>query len=213
MIYLVCAATGAAIGFIAFPGRDRAWVCFLMALTGVMFAGAMDLDRNGDASPFAQVMDPLAQVLATAIGLQGADHTQSRAPCPADPHSGNYGPSVIYDDTIRIIGSQQFISRVVVALHRLHETPSYRYAKALRIIEEAALPRDRWAQVSGRHTLISPHASTRSCTFLAGTIVHEGAHVIHGSGHGPVYAAQAQALREMGEPRAAAEAERMAANY
>lgn len=211
LAYLASAALGAGIAFVAFQGENRALVCALAALVGIMFAGAIDMEKRGDDAHLAKVLDPLANVLAVVIGMPNQPISDN--PCPPESNLGRYGDSARYDGSILITGSPEFVGRVVTALNRLYDTNSYRYAKALRHIEERNLRPGRWAQVSGRHTLITPRASTRSCTFLAGTIVHEGAHVIHGSGHGPVYAAQAQALREMGEPRAAAEAERMAANY
>lgn len=221
--FILAVSLSILITVIAFPRHNTAQICLCMALMGIMLVGFGDAEERGGNTVFAKIFDPFSEGLVRLIGLGGSlgvgseshyySASEINSSCPDDPHSGNYGPTVTYDDTIRIIGSPQFVSRVVVALHRLHETPSYRYAKALRIIEEANLPRDRWAQVSGRHTLVSPRAAARSCTFLAGTIAHEGAHVIHGAGHGPVYAAQAKALEEMGELRAARSALAMASRY
>lgn len=208
--YILAAALGFALGLIAFPGDNRLYVATLAAIIGVWFVGLADMDRNGSDARLAKVLDPFAGVVGRIIGMPGRPISDN--PCPPDDNPGRYGDAARYDG-ILITGSPEFVGRVVTALNRLYHTSGYRYARELRHIEERELQPGRWAQVSGRHTLVTPRAARRSCTFLAGTIAHEGAHVVYGSDHAPVYAVQARALREMGEPRAAIETERLASNY
>lgn len=211
-VYILAVAFGIGIAFVLMPSKpawEKLLLCLCFAFLGLLITGMAEIDERGDKAMAARILDPLSNILATITGIR--DGERSVNPCPPERNLGQYGESARYDG-ILIEGSPEFVSRVVTALNRLYDTPSYRYAKALRIIEERDLPRRIWAQVSGRHAMVSPRAAARSCTLLASTIAHEGAHVIHGSGHGPVYAAQAQALEEMGEPHAAQSALRMARN-
>lgn len=154
----------------------------------------------------------LAGLLAVAWHQSTSDYKRSVNPCPSERNIGRYGPAARYDG-ILITGSPEFVGRTVTALRRLDGLKSYRYALALRTITEARLDSRTLAQVTGRHAEVDPRTARMSCTLYAGIIVHEGAHVIHGAGHGPVYAAQAMALDEMGEPYAARAATRMAARF
>lgn len=210
MAFLISIALGVLVSVIAFPGRVTGQIAALMALLAFIIVGIVDAENSGGENQFTRLFDPLANGFARIIGMPG--NPISDNPCPADANPGRYGDAARYDG-ILITGSPEFVGRVVTALNRLYETPSYRFARELRHIEERELRPGRWAEVSGRHTLVTPKAARRSCTFLAGTIAHEGAHVVYGSDHGPVYAAQARALREMGELRAAVETERLASNY
>lgn len=154
----------------------------------------------------------LAGLLAVAWHQSTSDYKRSVNPCQPERNIGRYGPAARYDG-ILITGSPEFVGRTVTALRRLDGLKSYRYALALRTITEARLDSRTLAQVTGRHAEVDPRTARMSCTLYAGIIVHEGAHVIHGAGHGPVYAAQAMALDEMGEPYAARAATRMAARF
>lgn len=154
----------------------------------------------------------LAGLLVAALTQFGNDHERSVNPCPPDANPARYGPAARYDG-ILITGSPEFVGRTVAALNRLYRTPSYRFAKQLRQIDERELPRRVLAQVTRRYAEVAPHTARMSCTVYGGIIVHEGAHVVFGPGHGPVYAAQARALEEMGEPYAASAALRMSARF
>lgn len=145
------------------------------------------------------------------LGLKH-EYMHSVNPCPAEANLGRYGSAARYDG-ILITGSPEFVGRTITALRRLDGLKSYRYALTLKTITEARLDRRTLAQVTGRHAEVAPRTARMSCTIYASVIVHEGAHVIHGTGHGPVYTAQARALEEMGEPYAARTATLMAAKF
>lgn len=212
--YLAAAALGACVAYVAFPGKDRWIICLVSAIVGAVFAGAMDMEQRGSDAYLAKILDPLADSLAALVGADGVNaYAASANPCPAEDHPGQYGNLARYDGTIMISGSPEFVSRTVTALNRLYDTPSYRFAKALKRIEERQLSGRVLAQVSHGYAEVAPKTARMSCTIYAGIIVHEGAHVIYGSGHGPVYAAQARALEEMGETKAAGATLRLARNY
>lgn len=208
-MYLIAAVFAVILVLVAFHGRGNAFpLCICGVLLAWLFVGMAEMDDRGDDAMMAMVFSPLESLLVGVTGFTGDDRSVN--PCPPDRNLGQYGSSARYDG-ILIEGSPEFVSRTITALERLYPTDSYKYAKQLRLIEEARLHR-RYAQVSGRHAKIDTNAAKRSCTLLASTIVHEGAHVVYGSGHGPVYAAQARALEEMGEPHAARASMQMARN-
>jgi hypothetical protein len=155
--------------------------------------------------------------LAGLVGVasfyrSGGDYKRSVNPCPQERNIGQYGPAARYDG-ILITGSPEFVSRTITALNRLRGTKSYHFARWLRHIDERELSPNVLAQVSRRYAEVAPRTARLSCTIYAGIIVHEGAHVVYGSGHGPVYAAQSRALQEMGEPYAARAALVRAASF
>ncbi len=161
----------------------------------------------------------LSRILDAAIVagvLWGASHVDSlpdigdnaQSQCeddnaPAWPHG-----RVAWLDGIRIEGSPDFITRTVSAINRARDIPSFRYIENIRSITERDLP-GRYAQIHlhNQAAEVNPTAVQRGCVFLAGVLVHEGAHVTYGANHFPVYAAQAQAYREMGATLAALESD------
>lgn len=209
---------GILITLIAFPHRNTAQICFCMVILAVVGVTAFGQNCNcfgfsqGNSS-FSGLLDPLFSRFAriipdVEIGV-GPSYFRSVSPCTPETNLGQYGRAARYDG-ILIKGSPEFVSRTVTALRRLDGTESYRYALALRSITEREINPRALAQVSMAHAEVAPKTSRMSCTLYAGVIAHEGAHVIHGRGHGPVYAAEAKALREMGEPYAAEAVMRLA---
>lgn len=126
-------------------------------------------------------------------------------PCPASWEK-DYGANASFDG-IHISGSPRFVSRTIVALQILWGKPSYRYAQNLRLIRESSRPPSfralAWYNWRGVMEAL-PKTAELGCAIYASIIVHEGAHAVYGAGHGPVYAAESQALRELNEPAAAA---------
>jgi hypothetical protein len=156
------------------------------------------IQRKGLIIPIAAVVGLIALCLAPEFSIN---------PCPADPNPGRYGSSVVLDG-VYISGSPEFVGLTVQAIQRVWHTPSYRYIKRISSIEERDLP-GRWAEISlaDRRAKAGMASASRGCTAHGATLVHEGAHVVYGPAHKEVYAAHAQALREMGEPIAAMEAD------
>jgi hypothetical protein len=161
----------------------------LIALLTIALA---DLVVNGSD---AKVMAALGPIAGEAVGRG----------CPVERDLGAYGSAAIYDHTIRIEGSPEFVGRTMNALDRLYGTSGYRYAKALRrIVERHDGPRNAnaWIHRGGTVANVSAKAARRSCTAYASTIAHEGAHAL-GHGEYGAYKVKAQVLQEFGESWAA----------
>jgi hypothetical protein len=161
----------------------------------------------------------LSRILDTVIVagvLWGASHADSLpaigdsvpSECEGDNAPGWPHGRVARLGGIRIEGSPEFITRIVSAINRARDIPSYRYIQNIRSITERDIP-GRYAQIHlhNQAAEVNPTAVQRGCVFLAGVLVHEGAHVTYGANHFPVYAAQAQAYREMGATLAALESD------
>lgn len=157
----------------------------------------------------------LALVGLCACGLLLVDAHQNRPenPCPAEENLGAYGSLARFDGIV-ISGSPTFVSKTITALRRVYHTKSYRYISELDRIEERPARSDAmaWIYPGTRTAYVSDAAVKRGCTYYAATLVHEGAHVVLGSNHGPVYAAESRALAELGEPRAAQFTAKLSAN-
>lgn len=122
--------------------------------------------------------------------------------CPSEPNTSGYSRSIIYDRTIRIEGSPEFIGRTVTALNRIRNTIWYRYAKALhRIVGRSDnAPQEAIAWLS-RETVtayVLPEIARETCAYFASVIIHEGSHALGQMEHG-AYTNQAAALRDIGE--------------
>lgn len=207
---ILVSALGILVTVIACP-RNTAQICCCMVILAVV--GVTAFGQNCNCFGFSQGNSSFSGLIARIVpGVEtGVGHNYFRSinPCPPETNLGQYGPAARYDG-ILIQGSPEFVSRTVTALRRLDGTESYRYALALKSITEREINPRALAQVAMAHAEVAPKTSRMSCTLYAGVIAHEGAHVIHGRGHGPVYAAEAKALREMGEPYAAEAVMRMA---
>jgi len=216
--YLIAIALTIVLGIIlsaiAFQGPNAFPLGLCLIIMGLTLVGVIGQSCNclSAKSGSASLFDPKSWGFIPRGRDPGIGYMRSINPCPPETNLGQYGPAARYDG-ILITGSPEFVGRTVAALRRLDGLKSYRYALALKTITEARLDRLTLAQVTGRHAEVDPRTSRMSCTIYAGVIVHEGAHVIHGAGHGPVYAAQARALEEMGEPYAARTATQMASKF
>jgi hypothetical protein len=134
---------------------------------------------------------------ASPLGAIGAG-TGARTGCAASP--ARYNSGAVYDRTIKISGSPQFVTAIVTSLTMLPES-GYRYAKQLRGIVERRRGPGRalaWIYPGSGIAYVTTAASQLSCAHLASVLAHEGSHE---AGHGEpgAYAIQAEVLREMGE--------------
>lgn len=167
------------------------------------------------------IKDTIA-IAVLGIAVYGVAHMEKYASamsgttgngCPTERNIGSYGTRARFDG-ITIVGSAAFVSKTVTALQRAYHIKSYRYISELDRIEERPSRRDAqaWIYLGTRTAFVGSDTANKSCTYYASILVHEGAHVVFGSGHGPVYAAQAQALTELNEPAAARSTFKLAAN-